>query len=476
MHEHAFFRGLLVPARRVLGFAIVREAGRQLWSRLARPEDASGLVVFRFAFGLLLVVEAVRYLVSGWVRAYYFDVAFLFKYMGFGWVHPLPLPAMHVLFCVLAVAGLAMAMGLFYRVATGVLLVGHLYVFLLDATHYLNHIYLLLLLLVLMLFVPADRALSIDARLRPSRARRTVPTWGRVLLVAQVGVVYVFGGIAKLNPDWVVGRPIRWWLLASARRASLGAELITSDWFAEVIVWGGIAFDLAIVPLLVWRRTRFVAVLASLVFHLTNAYLFNIGVFPWAMLIATTLFFSPSWPRRLPLVGRLLGTEIDRGREHSCEASSKTPAHAWAMVTWFTIQLLLPLRHHLYPGDVAWTEEGHYFSWRMKLRSKSGTVQFEVTDPATGERWTVNPRDELTRRQTIKMLGKPDLVLQYAGHLAERFEGERGRPVEVRADVMVSLNYHPRRRLIDPDVDLARIRPSLGPSHWILRDAPGERD
>lgn len=33
-------------------------------------------------------------------------------------------------------------------------------------------------------------------------------------------------------------------------------------------------------------------------------------------------------------------------------------------------QILYPLRHHLYPGDVTWNELGHRYSWRMKLRDK----------------------------------------------------------------------------------------------------------
>ena len=34
------------------------------------------------------------------------------------------------------------------------------------------------------------------------------------------------------------------------------------------------------------------------------------------------------------------------------------------------VQILVPLRLHLYEGDVKWTEYGHKFSWRMKLRTK----------------------------------------------------------------------------------------------------------
>ena len=45
---------------------------------------------------------------------------------------------------------------------------------------------------------------------------------------------------------------------------------------------------------------------------------------------------------------------------------------------------------------------------------------------------------------------------------------EYGESVEVRADVMVSLNGRPEQRLIDPDVDLAREKRGPWPKPWIL--------
>ena len=42
----------------------------------------------------------------------------------------------------------------------------------------------------------------------------------------------------------------------------------------------------------------------------------------------------------------------------------------WGMlsfiVAWLGFQILFPLRHLLYPGNPSWTEEGHYFSERLR--------------------------------------------------------------------------------------------------------------
>ena len=70
---------------------------------------------------------------------------------------------------------------------------------------------------------------------------------------------------------------------------------------AYLASWTGAAFDLSIVPLLLWRRTRAPAFVALVGFHAATAALFNIGVFPYIMTAGATLFLSPYWPRRLGL-------------------------------------------------------------------------------------------------------------------------------------------------------------------------------
>jgi hypothetical protein len=344
-------------------------------------------------------------------------------------------------------------------------------VFLLAPTNYLNHAYLLILLTALMTFMPAAHVLSVDAHLKPGPRPATIPRWPRVLLRAQIGIVYMFGGVAKLNPDWIAGHPVRGWLTHAASQVPLASDVIAAEWFTQVVIWGGIAFDLAIVPLLLWRRSRVAAVLASVAFHVTNAYVFNIGIFPWVMLAVTTLFLEPSWPRRLPGIGRWLPPAEQSAVEPADEGTRRRWVTA-AIAVWLIVQIIVPLRSFGYPGDVAWTEEGHAFAWRMKLRSKSGVVTFRVTAPEIGARWVVDPSHELTPRQLAKMVGKPDLILQYAHHLAERFGAEYGVPVEVHADAWVSLNGRRRARMINPRVDLAAQEFSFAPASWILPRPP----
>jgi len=131
-------------------------------------------------------------------------------------------------------------------------------------------------------------------------------------------------------------------------------------------------------------------------------------------------------------------------------------------------QLIFPLRHLAYPGEVNWTEEGHNFSWHMKLRTKAAQACFTVSHPASGKTWTIDPLVYIGSRQLAKMATHPDMVLQFSHYLAEEKRREGYENVEVRALVLASLNGRKPQLMIDPTVDLAKERISLWPAHWIL--------
>jgi vitamin K-dependent gamma-carboxylase len=254
------------------------------------------------------------------------------------------------------------------------------------------------------------------------------------------------------------------WLAARTDFPLIG-HWFTEEWAAYVFSYGGLLLDLLFVPFVLWRRTRPVALCVALVFHLMNSRLFSIGIFPWFMIAANLLFLNPGWPRIILRRGRLVAAPavyprlVLRVRERAIVA---------ILGVYFAAQILLPLRHHLYPGDVHWTEEGHYFSWRMKLRDKTGQAQFFVTDPVSQSSWEVDPFAYVTKRQYGEMVGQPDMILQLAQHIARSLR-EQGYPqIEVRVWVGVSLNGRNPQVLIDPAIDLAAQPRSLLAAHWIV--------
>ena len=131
-------------------------------------------------------------------------------------------------------------------------------------------------------------------------------------------------------------------------------------------------------------------------------------------------------------------------------------------------QLLMPMRHLLYPGDVNWTGEGLLFSWHMKLSDKRNAIKMFATNPVRNETWEVDPNDYLGSFQLRKMTAEPDLLRQFSHFLADRLREEGHEQIEVRAEVKARLNRREPQLLIDPTEDLAAQPGGLGPQWWIL--------
>ena len=137
------------------------------------------------------------------------------------------------------------------------------------------------------------------------------------------------------------------------------------------------------------------------------------------------------------------------------------------------MQALVPLRRLAYPGNVRWTEEGYRFSWRVLVTEKTGLIKFRVNSHSANEDRIVYPEEYLTPTQVERMAYQPDMILATA-HIIRDDLIRRGRAgVEVRADAFVTYNGRPSARLIDPEVDLARI--DFGDRPQALDPAPAKR-
>lgn len=444
--------------------------------RLFAPLDAGSLACFRIMFGALLVWKTWGFLLQGGVQSEYLTQRFHFTYLGFDWVHTLPTVAMHLLVVMFGLLAVCLLMGQFYRIAVSLFGVGYVYLFLLEKTYYLNHEYLICLLCFLMVFVPAHRVWSLDSLRQDRPSGSTVPTWTLWLLRFQIAIPYIYGGIAKLDRDWLQGASVRLGLQERLDVPFIGGWL-ELDTIVGIVVYGGLLFDLLIVPCLLWPGTRMAAFVIVVLFHVTNAILFNIGVFPWLMIAATTLFLPADWPRQVMRwiennsVTNPNSVVVRVTESAECVAAQKTEPNTlttYALLLFVTVQLVLPFRHYLYPGNASWTGEGDNFSWRMMLNHKRGGVEFYAVNPETKQRLPIDVRPMLSRFQYRRLISDPDLILQFAHRLAESFREDAFDDFQIHAVVLVSLNGRRPQLLIDPDIDLSRQQRSVLHQSFVL--------
>ncbi len=450
---------------------------------LSEPVAGASLVVLRVAVGVLLAISALRFVAKGWVETLILAPDYHFHYWGFGWIPEPSAAVAYGLFALLGIAGLTLAAGFAVRLSAGVAFLSFTWVELIDATYYLNHYYFLscLLLTFALLPPPGRPAFHPAADTETQRAMISVvpmaarvPRWQLLCVRVQVGLVYVYAGAAKLDSDWLFsGQPLRIWLARHADLPIVGAWM-NESWLAFAATWGGAAFDLAVVPALLWKPTRAPAYIAVVGFHLITGFLFPIGMFPWFMIGCATIMFAPDWPLRLGSAA--LVTPVNSDDSSSAPADSVHPgstriqifAGALAALS-LLIQIALPWRQLAYPGPTRWHDQGGRYAYRVMLVEKAGAVDFRVHDRRGGGRWRVEPALELTALQVKMMSTDPELIAAYAQHLGERLS--RTHPdsdIAVYADAFLAVNGRPRARLIDPEVDLRSVSLGLRPKPWIL--------
>lgn len=424
--------------------------------------DNSALIVFRVVFGALLALEAFGAIFTGWVRRTFMEPDFTFNFIGFEFLQPLPGSGMIWYYAVLGVLGIFVMIGFKYRWSVFFYAVLWAGVYLMQKSSYNNHYYLLMLVCFLMVLIPAHRYCSVDVWRQPEKKRLSMPRWVWLLIVGQLWIVYTYAAVAKLYMDWFDGTFIEL-LMAPRKDYWLVGNFLQQEWVHYAIAYFGFFFDLLIIPLLLWKKTRIFAFCAAVFFHLFNSFVFHIGIFPYLALAFTLFFFS----------SKKINSLFLWKKPYYSAKEIKIPTYRKPLLVflalWFIFQLLLPVRHWFIQDDVLWTEEGHRLSWRMMLRSKNGIIKFKVVDKAKPQDTiVVDQKEYLSSKQLRAMPSKPDLIWQFAQRLEEEY-GKRGKEVEIYVESKVSVNGRPYKPFIDPSVDLAALEWDHFRHHgWIL--------
>lgn len=437
---------------------------------LHKPISIAPLVTLRVIIGAMLLFSTIRFWALGWIEDHYVKPIFHFKYFGFEWVEPLSATGMYVVHGLLIASSLCVMLGLFYRVAAVLQFLLFSYTELIDLTYYLNHYYFVSIVCGLLIFVPANRAYSVDVWRKPERLLHQVPRWTLFIFQLQLGIVYFYAGLWKINADWLLNAlPLKIWVPANDQLPLIG-WLFQHKITPWVFSWAGMLYDVSIVFWLSWSRTRPWAYLTVVFFHTITGLMFQIGVFPLVMIGATLVFFSEKWHEQVWAslqtirLSRFLKPEKSEQDKPVAQLSART---ATLLLAFFLVQILFPWRYLLYPGNVFWTEEGYRFAWRVMLMEKAGTATFFVKDAQTGREGEVLNSDFLNAHQEKQMAMQPDLILQFAHFLKKHYEKQGLSDPSVRAEVYVTLNARPSRLFVDPNLDLTKIRDTWSHKTWI---------
>ena len=421
--------------------------------------DNSPLIVFRIFFGFLIACESFGAILTGWVHKVLIAPKFTFSFIGLDWLQPLPGFGMYFYFIIMGLFGIAIMLGYRYRVAIISYTILWAGVYFMQKTSYNNHYYLLLIISFYMIFLPANQYASLDVKQQRTLEQKAMPYWVSLLFIIQVAIVYFYAAIAKFYPDWLNGTFTRI-LLAGTTSNEFFLTLFSNKYFYLFIAYAGILFDLLIVPLLLFKKTRTIALVASLSFHLFNAIFLQIGIFPFFALTFSLFFYPPEKIRKLFLRNKPVFNES------VAENHFGKQIFLFFLLPFLFIQLLLPLRHHLIEGDVLWTEEGHRLSWRMMLRKRDGFINFKIKNNNTGEMTSYDYHKNLSPKQARTLATKPDFIWQYCQKIKQEY---RGKNISIFIDCKNNINNGEFKTLIDPKQDFAKAEWNyFWHNEWIL--------
>ena len=434
---------------------------RDFFHEINKPTEAAPLAAFRVLFGFLIALSIIRFVAYGWVEKLYLTPTFHFTYLGLSWAKPLG-PLTYVIFLVCFISAAGVALGYRYKLSAITLFLAFTYIEAMDKTTYLNHYYFISVVSLLLCFLPANADFSLDVKQRRV-PRQYVPVWSILSLKMFVGIVYFYAGLAKLNTDWLFeAQPLSIWLSTKTDIPIIG-NLFEYPWLHYLFSWGGAFYDLSIPFLLLNKRTRNIAFLLVIAFHIMTRILFPIGMFPWIMIAAATVFFASDTLKNI-----LIKTFTFLSSKESINDMSRHSFSKILVGVLIISQIVLPWRYLMYPGELFWHEQGFRFSWRVMVMEKQGYTTFRVVDKNNGDNWTIKNEDFLTSFQEKQMAFQPDFILEYAHHLAEYYKINHNRNIAVYADSYVSLNGRSTKRFVDPTIDLTTRSRNLIPIDWLL--------
>ena len=427
----------------------------KIWNKFFWDADTGySLSLFRILFGCIFIWEFWRLAFSQVGEIRYFNTVFHFKYAFFEWLPCLPNSLLQITFILGLLSAIFFTMGFYFKYASKILFTIYSYVFLLDYSYWNNHYFLYVLLLFVLCFTQANVKLSIDKRFKLSKVPDWIPCWQKNALLTTISIAIIFGALSKfINPDWLNQKAVSQILNNSFQRNNLEADTSLFPFLVFTLTYAGFLFDLLIVPVLLYRKTFWLGVLAMLVFNLTNMYLLSIGSFPIAMLGTIVLFYPFK-------IGKLKDMNTE---PHMHKRKGITEA---SLLTFICILIILPFNHFFIDGNVFWTSEGKVGAWHMMSGSTKIETPFFMLVEKDEEGKVINTEkintDLYLNSKQLRTLGKkPFLVHQFAQFIKLEAEVAGFKNVSVYGDILVSRNGRRFKPIIDINYDLTLAKTKL---------------
>ena len=410
------------------------------------PVSPVTLGIFRIGFGLIMIYQFFH------IQPYFFETLihskYFIKYDFFEWVHLTSEENLHIIFNVAIVASFFFTIGLFYRFSSFLVFLIWCYLFFTDLGHNNNHYYLIGMFLFFLPFIQANQWGSVKSF---SKNSKLIPAWNYLVFKLLMVVLYFYGAVAKMNKDWLSGYPLKYWLHGRTSFGETVQQFLDNDYTVLFFSYYGLIFDLLIGFVLFHKKYKYFALIFLLPFHISNHFLWPIGVFPWFSIFVTVLFFEEELSNLFKY--KIIDREVYVQKNKSLVQ--------WGLVLFLSFQFLFPLRQHLYSGKTNWHGYGEFFAWRMMLTDKQGAVRIRLYNQDNQYLGEVSMADYINERQLFKLVYIPKTFIPFCKYIESEILADARNSnitdVKIYVDAFKTINNRPFQRVIDEKIDLTAL-------------------
>ncbi|KAL5293204.1 GGCX family protein [Megaselia abdita] len=436
-----------------------------LW--IHRSVDASALGIFRFCFGLLMLVDIAEERGGSDLDVRYFDEN-ICQFPLFPFIKPLSVPKMGAVYTIMWLGAIGIMLGYKFKLSCLMYSVCFWYILLLNKATWNNHSYLFGLCGFLFFISDADKAFSLNSWIHSSSANnQQVPYWNYFLIKYQFFILYFIAGLKKLSTEWLSGYAMtnlgHHWIFSPFRiffSVQL-TELLFIHWFAAI-------FDTSIAFFMIWETSRKYVLPIMMSFHLMNSRLFEIGMFPWVCLAQVQLFYPNNWMKSFKKRSQEKETTLcDR------PVTFKEKIRTILIISYCGLQLFLPYSHFITKGYNNWTNGLYGYSWDMMISSYDTiATSIKIVDNSNSKTHFLEPYAFTEYDRWTKYA---DMAKQYAHCISDKLTNtldnnplESGN-ISIYFDVWCSMNRRFQQRVFHPSEDLLKAEWSpFQETQWVL--------
>lgn len=427
--------------------------------------NGQAIPIFRLLFGVCM---GVFYFISvgHQIALHFSDVSIIhLPFYGFSWV---PMPGLAV-YCglLISIGVLMLLVGISRKPMKYLILLSIAYTYYFSTTllDYNNHYYLSLLLIYLFTFSHYFYPQTIYKI-------KLVPRWNIMIFRWQWVIVYFYAGIAKLNVDWLSGTVIAKTLSGSETHSVL--QFLAHPMVARIIGGAGTIVDLFLAFGLLIEKTRRVAVIALISFHLLNESVFfsdltgdSVGYFPLLGIISTVLFINKSdmtlikkWASKLLTMGDFQLALFKPNQNYR-------KVFFCLMTAFLLLQVYLPSRRFFNGENEYFTGEDRQFSYIRNSTMLQSSIKMTMIDKKTKASWLLRMDHYISPNERNVFVENPRALIVLAKRVNAEMRKTNYNNMAIYFDALFSLNGEPAQEGVNPNIDFVKLSPYADKKVWL---------